>query len=56
LTFCPYSRELIEVALLSTFDKNYLNAFNQRCVELLTPLLKGDELALRYLEKQCAPF
>ena len=56
LTFCPYSRELIDVGLLSPNDKSYLNAFNQTCIELLTPLLTGDDLALNYLKKQCAPF
>ena len=28
LTFCPYSRELLDISLLSPFDKDYLNKFN----------------------------
>lgn len=54
LTFCPYSRELIDRSLLSEFDRAYLDQFNKRCVELLTPLLEGDELALNYLKRQTA--
>lgn len=51
LTFCPYSRELLDLNLLSNNDKQYLNNFNRRCVELLEPLLAGDELALNYLHR-----
>ncbi|TNV80867.1 hypothetical protein FGO68_gene9209 [Halteria grandinella] len=54
LTFCPYSRELIDLKLLSPKDRAYLNQFNKRCVELLTPLLEGDELSQAYLYRQCA--
>jgi Xaa-Pro aminopeptidase len=35
LTFCPYSRELIDVSLLSQFDKAYLDNFNQRVIILV---------------------
>ncbi len=28
LTFCPYSRELIDLQLLSPVDKAYINSFN----------------------------
>lgn len=56
LTFCPYSRELINVDLLSPRDRDFLNQFNKKCLELLVPLLEGDELALAYLKRQCAQF
>lgn len=49
LTFCPYSRELLDLNLFSPFDKNYLNEFHKKCEVLLTPLLQGDDLALKYL-------
>jgi len=54
LTFCPYSRELIDVNLLSPVDKAYLNEFNKKCEELLTPLIHDDELAMNYLKRQCS--
>ena len=30
LTFCPYSKELIDRSLLSEFDRAYLDQFNKR--------------------------
>jgi Xaa-Pro aminopeptidase len=30
LTFCPYSKELIDLSLLSEFDRAYLDQFNKR--------------------------
>ena len=35
LTFCPYSRELIDLNLLSPNDKNFLNSFNARVSVIL---------------------
>ena len=35
LTFCPYSRELLDTSLLSQFDRAYLDAFNQRVRKFL---------------------
>jgi Xaa-Pro aminopeptidase len=35
LTFCPYSRELINTNLLSPVDKAYLNEFNKKVILML---------------------
>ena len=32
LTYCPYSRELIDLNLLSPTDKAYLDAFNAKVI------------------------
>ena len=55
LTWCPYERRLIDKSLLSPEDERYLNEFNAKCEEILTPLLAGDDLALEYLKMVCAP-
>lgn len=55
LTWCPYERRLIDKSLLSPEVEGYLNDFNKRCEEILTPLLAGDDLALEYLRMTCAP-
>ena len=34
LTFCPYSRELLDLNLFSPFDKTYLNEFNKKVILL----------------------
>ena len=55
LTFCPYERRLIDLDLLAPKDRKYLDTFHSECEEKLTPLLQGNDLALAYLKRQCAP-
>jgi len=55
LTVAPYCRELIDVTLLSNDVRNYINAFHQKVLGLLSPLLVDDERATAYLQRQCQP-
>ena len=55
LTVCPYSRNLIDTNLLDANTIAYINAFHQKCLEKLTPLLQDDAAALDYVQRQCAP-
>ena len=55
LTVAPYCRELIDVQTLGPHFTKYVNAFHQKCLDKLTPLLQGDERALAYVQRQCAP-
>ena len=55
LTVAPYSRNLIEMDLLSPRDIRFIDAFHAKCLEKLTPLLEGDQRALDYVRRQCAP-
>lgn len=52
LTFAPIARDLVDVALLSTEERDWLNAYHAKVREVLAPQLSGDDLA--WLENACA--
>ncbi|HQS71225.1 MAG: X-Pro aminopeptidase [Novosphingobium sp. 28-62-57] len=53
LTFAPIARDLVDVALLSAEELDWLNAYHARVRAVLAPQLDGDDLA--WLEAACAP-
>ena len=55
LTFLPYERNLINIDLISNDFKKYIDDFHKKCFEKLSPFLKGDEKALKYLAKKTQP-
>ena len=52
LTLCPIDRRLIDVALLSEAERNWLNAYHARVLKEVGDHLDGEELA--WLKKACA--
>ena len=52
LTLVPYCRDLIDIRLLTKFERDYIDAYHQTCLHLLSPLLDAD--SLDYLQRQCA--
>jgi Xaa-Pro aminopeptidase len=56
LTIVPFERALIDVALLTRPQIDYLNEFAAQVRQQLTPLLKGeDPLGLAYMKRQTEP-
>jgi len=53
LTLCPIDRRLIEPALLTDRERQWLDAYHARVREALAPELEGD--ALGWLERSTAP-
>ncbi|WP_066646493.1 MULTISPECIES: aminopeptidase P family protein [Sphingomonas] len=53
LTFCPIERGLIDPALLTAAERDWLNAYHAKVLAVLGPQMAGDELA--WLEGKCAP-
>lgn len=53
LTLCPIDRRLIEPALLSNEERQWLDAYHVRVLKEIGPFLEGEELA--WLKKACAP-
>lgn len=53
LTFAPIARDLVDAALLSSEERDWLNGYHSRVREVLAPQLSGDDLA--WLESACAP-
>ncbi|MBA3880105.1 MAG: X-Pro aminopeptidase [Sphingobium sp.] len=53
LTFCPIERGLIDPALLTAAERDWLNAYHAKVLAVLGPQMAGDELA--WLEAKCAP-
>jgi Xaa-Pro aminopeptidase len=53
LTFAPIDRNLIEAGLLSPEEREWLNAYHARVLEVVGPQLDGEAKA--WLEKGCAP-
>ena len=52
---CPMGKNLIDVSLLSAKEKEWLNAYHAEVLEKVSPLVKGDERALKWLERECSP-
>ncbi|MBX9857958.1 MAG: aminopeptidase P family protein [Sphingomonas sp.] len=53
LTFCPIERSLIDPALLTVAERDWLNDYHAKVLAVLGPQMAGDELA--WLEAKCAP-
>jgi Xaa-Pro aminopeptidase len=53
LTLCPIDRNLIEPALLSGEECDWLNSYHARVLREIGPFLEGQELA--WLKNACAP-
>ena len=52
---CPMGKNLIDVSLLSAKEKEWLNAYHAEVLEKVSPLVKEDERALKWLERECSP-
>ncbi len=52
LTFCPIERSLIDPALLTVAERDWLNAYHAKVLAVLGPQMAGDDLA--WLEAKCA--
>ena len=48
-------QNLIDVSLLTAREKEWLNAYHQEIQEKVAPLLKDDERALKWLQRECSP-
>ena len=48
-------KSLIDASLLTVREKEWLNAYHQETQEKVTPLLKDDERALKWLQRECSP-
>ncbi len=53
LTFAPLDRHLVEVAMLTDAEREWLNCYHARVLEVVGPKLEG--AALAWLEGACAP-
>ncbi len=51
ITFCPYEREAIDADMLTEKERDYINSYHRKVLEILTPILGEDEK--NWLEKQC---
>jgi Xaa-Pro aminopeptidase len=51
LTFAPIDRSLIEPELLSPQERNWLNDYHAKVLEIVGPQLEGEVLA--WLKEQC---
>ena len=55
ITFLPYERNLIDMDLISSDFKQYIDDYHKQCFEKLSPLLKDNEKALDYLKRKTQP-
>jgi Xaa-Pro aminopeptidase len=53
LTFAPIDRTLIEVGMLSPEERDWLNAYHSKVLEVVGQQLEGEAKA--WLETGCAP-
>ena len=53
LTFAPIDRNLVDVAMLSPEERDWLNAYHAKVLEIVGPQLEGEAKA--WLEAGCAP-
>ena len=53
LTLCPIDRRLIDAALLTSHELDWLNDYHARVLKELSPALDGDDLT--WLQQATAP-
>ncbi|KAK6521696.1 hypothetical protein TWF506_001902 [Arthrobotrys conoides] len=56
VTMVPMCRSLTDVSLLTEAEKQYLNEYHKEVFEKTSPFLKGDERALKWLQRETAPY
>lgn len=52
VTMVPYCRKLIDKSLLTNTEKEWLNAYHKEIREKTKGFLEGDEVALKWLERE----
>jgi len=55
VTMVPYCRKLIDEALLTKTEKLWLNNYHADILSKTKGYLEGNEIALRWLERECEP-
>lgn len=53
LTFAPIDRALVDLSIMTTQERDWLNAYHAKVLAIVGPQLEGDALA--WLEGACAP-
>ncbi|KZS97160.1 Creatinase/aminopeptidase, partial [Sistotremastrum niveocremeum HHB9708] len=54
VTLCPIHRKLVDLEVLTTQERVWLNAYHKEVFEKISPLLKNDPRALSWLERETA--
>ena len=52
VTVVPIQTKLIKVELLTPEERDWVNAYHRECWEKVSPLLQGNQLALKWLERE----
>eukprot|EP00826_Nyctotherus_ovalis_P010861 TRINITY_DN1283_c0_g2_i10.p1 TRINITY_DN1283_c0_g2~~TRINITY_DN1283_c0_g2_i10.p1 ORF type:complete len:406 (+),score=137.95 TRINITY_DN1283_c0_g2_i10:827-2044(+) len=55
VTVVPYCNALIKWEMLNKEEIDQINSYHKKVHDTLKPLLAGDEITLKYLEKECKP-
>ncbi|KIL60909.1 hypothetical protein M378DRAFT_193546 [Amanita muscaria Koide BX008] len=54
VTLCPIHKKLVEISLLSAEERKWLNDYHAEVWEKISPHLKNDIRALKWLENECS--
>lgn len=54
---CPIQTKLVDSSLLTTDEREWINAYHNRVLEKIKPGLvkSGDKRAIAWLERECQP-
>lgn len=52
---CPIHKKLIDLSLITTEEKAWLNAYHAEILQKVSPLLQDDQRALDWLKRECSP-
>ncbi|KAI0674634.1 Creatinase/aminopeptidase [Trametes maxima] len=55
VTLCPMGKNLIDASLLSTKEREWLDAYHAEILQKVGPLVEKDERALQWLKRECSP-
>lgn len=55
LTLIPIQQNLIDVQLLTEKEIEWLDSYHKLVFEKVSPLIEPESLAMKWLEKSCAP-
>lgn len=56
VTMTPMCRKLVDVSLLTTEERKWLNEYHAEVLHKTRDYFREDQLTLKWLERECAPY
>ncbi|KZT24163.1 Creatinase/aminopeptidase [Neolentinus lepideus HHB14362 ss-1] len=55
VTMCPIQKKLVDLDILTSYERDWLNRYHKETWEKVSPLIQADKRALDWLKRECSP-